>query len=390
MSEPDSKVSIVLSQSTALTKVGAKSLVARGRVDLRIKEETEERLKRGLELRCQEKYEEAFACFERGIELNPNHPEIQFALGFSLSNGQGVSKDNAEAAAWYRKAAEQGHPWAQCNLGWLYGIGVPSEIDIAQAAAWYRKAAEKGQADSTYSLSQMYAFSAGAQQGLEHDDIWKGLPTKYGHAIAQFLIGNHYHNGWVVQQDDAEAAVWYRRAAELEDRDAQRILGDQYRDGRGVLQDYAEAASWYRKAAHKGDLSSQINLAEMYSQGWVPMKLCFHFSLEENCEDAESLLALDEDTYLRHGCKEAAAYWYGKATQQGSEIAASALAELQPLLTLERAKRTIFWSGAHINFEHAEDRKRHYAAIQEAVKVLTDAGYKVKSAGFGYELESIQ
>jgi TPR repeat protein len=29
-----------------------------------------------------------------------------------------VPKDQAEAARWYRKAAEQGHAEAQNNLGW--------------------------------------------------------------------------------------------------------------------------------------------------------------------------------------------------------------------------------------------------------------------------------
>jgi hypothetical protein len=102
-------------------------------------------------------------------------------------------------------------------------------------------------------------------------------------------------------------------------------------------------------------------------------------------------LGLDRDIYLRHGSKEAAAYWYSKAAQQGSESAVSALATLQPLLALERAKRKIEMSGSHFNFgPDAEARKRYYAGIQEAVTVLKEAGYKVKSVGWGYELEEIQ
>ncbi len=39
-------------------------------------------------------------------------------------NGRGVAQDYAEAARWYRKAAEQGDAGAQHNLGLLYAKGV--------------------------------------------------------------------------------------------------------------------------------------------------------------------------------------------------------------------------------------------------------------------------
>jgi TPR repeat protein len=55
--------------------------------------------------------------------------------------GQGVAKDSAEAARWYRKAAEQGHAAAQKNLGVMYahGEGVPQ--DYAEAYKWANLAA---------------------------------------------------------------------------------------------------------------------------------------------------------------------------------------------------------------------------------------------------------
>jgi TPR repeat protein len=47
-----------------------------------------------------------------------------------------VPKDDAEAAKWYRRAAEQGFATAQVNLGALYsrGGGVPK--DLVEAYAW--------------------------------------------------------------------------------------------------------------------------------------------------------------------------------------------------------------------------------------------------------------
>ena len=59
----------------------------------------------------------------------------QFFLGFMYDEGKGVPQDYAEAARWYRKAAEQGNKAAQHNLGLM---------DPAETAKWYRRAAEPG------------------------------------------------------------------------------------------------------------------------------------------------------------------------------------------------------------------------------------------------------
>ena len=52
------------------------------------------------------------------------------------ANGQGVPKNDAEAAGWLRKAAEQGIAIAQASLGvrHFYGLGVPK--DETEAYFW--------------------------------------------------------------------------------------------------------------------------------------------------------------------------------------------------------------------------------------------------------------
>ena len=71
-------------------------------------------------------------------------PAAQYELGLHYHFGRGVSKDDAEAAKWWRKAAEQGISIAQLNLGGSYanGEGVP-EDDVA-AYAWISVAAASG------------------------------------------------------------------------------------------------------------------------------------------------------------------------------------------------------------------------------------------------------
>src|SRR5205814_2947078 len=71
--------------------------------------------------------------------------KAQHALGFLYYKGDGLGKDFAAAAKWYRKAAEQGFAAAQCEFGGLCDKGVGVEQSDAEAVKWYRKAAEQGE-----------------------------------------------------------------------------------------------------------------------------------------------------------------------------------------------------------------------------------------------------
>jgi uncharacterized protein len=67
-----------------------------------------------------------------------------------------VPQDEARAAKWVHKAADQGNVEAQIILGSMYegGHGVPQ--DYAAAVSWFRKAANKGSAHAQYDLGIMY------------------------------------------------------------------------------------------------------------------------------------------------------------------------------------------------------------------------------------------
>ena len=80
-----------------------------------------------------------------------------------------------QAAAWDRKAAEQGYIDAQSNLGALYlaGHGVPQ--NYTEAAEWLKKAAGRGEGIALYNLGTMYL------KGL-------GVPQSYGQAYLLFDV----------------------------------------------------------------------------------------------------------------------------------------------------------------------------------------------------------
>jgi TPR repeat protein len=69
--------------------------------------------------------------------------DAQYQVGSDYLRGEGVSRDDARAAYWFRKAAADIGP-AECDLGYLYETsrGVPK--DYGKAAQWYGEAAAPG------------------------------------------------------------------------------------------------------------------------------------------------------------------------------------------------------------------------------------------------------
>ena len=178
-----------------------------------------------------------------------------------------MSQDNAEASAWYRKAADQGDAVAQVNLGVMYGLGRGVAKDFAQAADWFRRAAEQGNAIAQLNLARAYQSGQGVAPDSEQAVAWYRKAADQGLARAQFSLGDAYEGGQGVTQDAALAVFWYRKAAEQGLAIAQVNLGLMYDMGQGVAQDYAQAAAWYRKAADQGDAKSMFNLGAMYAEG---------------------------------------------------------------------------------------------------------------------------
>ena len=81
------------------------------------------------------------------VKANAGDADAQYNLGASYYIGQGVPQDYAQAAAWYRKAAEQGHADAQFNLGAAYGIGEGVPEDYVESHKWLNLAASRASAE---------------------------------------------------------------------------------------------------------------------------------------------------------------------------------------------------------------------------------------------------
>lgn len=79
-----------------------------------------------------------------------------------------AQKDLAQAAAWYRKAADQKNVEGEMHLAALYRDGGKGFArDVTQAAAWYRKAADQGDPTAQGTLGILYTLG----QGVERSDV---------------------------------------------------------------------------------------------------------------------------------------------------------------------------------------------------------------------------
>jgi TPR repeat protein len=209
-----------------------------------------------------------------------SYPLAQYMLGKIFAEGLfDISKNDQEALAWFRKAADQEHIEAKHSLGWMYEHGrgfIHGEEADKEAMAWYRKAADQGHINAQYNLGLIYANGRGGVQGEEADKeaiVWYRKAAVQGHVNAQYNLGLMYANGrGGIQGDQADkkAMAWYNKAADQGDENALYSLGWMYEHGRGFV--YGEAAdkkavACYQKAADKGNVNAMYRLGLLLESG---------------------------------------------------------------------------------------------------------------------------
>jgi TPR repeat protein len=81
--------------------------------------------------------------------------EAQFNLGVKFAR-EGAAQDYAQAAQWYRKAADQSHSLAQFNLAIMYAAGQGMPRDNAKSMVWMQKAADQGDAGAQFNIGMKH------------------------------------------------------------------------------------------------------------------------------------------------------------------------------------------------------------------------------------------
>jgi TPR repeat protein len=108
-------------------------------------------------------------------KANAGDAAAQLQVAQAYEKGDVVKQDYAQAAAWYRKAADQGNVPAEIHLAVFYRDGRGVDRDIAQAAGWYRKAADAGDAGAQGTLGLLYSIGQGVPRSSVEAYYWLAL-----------------------------------------------------------------------------------------------------------------------------------------------------------------------------------------------------------------------
>jgi TPR repeat protein len=143
-----------------------------------------------------------------------DHPDAIWFLATQLMDSE--PEESREFERLLLRAGQLGSVNAQRALGVAYATGDWSgPKDLAEAARWYRLAAEKGHAESQYDLGFMLLLGEGEPKNTVEGLKWLERAAEQGEFSAIRLLADCYENGYCdVPVDTAKAAYWRDRVEE--------------------------------------------------------------------------------------------------------------------------------------------------------------------------------
>jgi len=196
----------------------------------------------------------------------------QYKLAVRYSSGNGVTKDDAQAFKWFRKAAESGYALGQVSLGLIYREGnYGVKPDAAQAVDWFRKAADQGNAHGQSELGFMYEGGEGLPQDDREAARLYALAAAQGLAVAQFDLAYMYENGKGVDPDPHKATELYESSA-VSIPTARHNLAVMYFGGKSINKDLVLAYKWVLldvSAEHTRTLTRDLDVTDEPRLGYA-------------------------------------------------------------------------------------------------------------------------
>ena len=116
-----------------------------------------------------------------------NYAPACIALGEMFEAGEGVKQDPEAAAQWFEKAANMGDAKGQLHLGVHY-LRLKEGRDFKQAAAWFKRAAEQNEPEAEYFYARLLLDGKGVEQDRPEAMVWFGRASAQGHAAAQRFL----------------------------------------------------------------------------------------------------------------------------------------------------------------------------------------------------------
>lgn len=230
-------------------------------------------------------------ALDSGADVRP--PFLRRLAEYASGNpgsAEELSALNREAIAWVEIAANKDietPPDSFSKLGEAERSAIDERESLDRAAA----AAQRGVAAAQYDLGKAYSEGGCVEQDHVRAAFWFQQAANQGHGSAQFCFGIALLDGVGVERNQEAGVMLIRSAAKNRCADAQEHLALLFEYGFGdyVEQDASRARWLYRKAAEGGLCSAQVSISA---------------EVEDRIE---------------------AAYWTGKAAEQGDAASRSVL-----------------------------------------------------------------
>jgi TPR repeat protein len=217
--------------------------------------------------------EEAVNWYRKAVRQD--YASAMFNLGTAYYNGDGVRSDEFRAYDWFLLAQEAGSSSAAdavkrtseeigqkassdalLEVGGMREKGDEVPQNLAEAAKWYRRAADQKDPRAMLKLASLLVNGVGVPKDyVQAFQLCHSAAKEY--APGQYCVGLLYQRGLGVQQDAAEAAKWYQKSAAGRHTPAYMTLGQMYWKGEGVKPDLVASYLWFFQAYAEGQKSAK-------------------------------------------------------------------------------------------------------------------------------------
>ncbi|MGH9604340.1 MAG: tetratricopeptide repeat protein [Terracidiphilus sp.] len=137
---------------------------------------------------------------------NSGDAAAEVQVGEAYESGTGVAQDFKQAAAWYRKAADQKDIAGEVHLADLYrdGGGKAFPRDPAMAAGWYLKAADQGDVGAQGTMGMLYSLGLGVPRSDVEAYFWLDLASSVKGPDQQRYDMNRQNVGTRITEDQLD------------------------------------------------------------------------------------------------------------------------------------------------------------------------------------------
>jgi TPR repeat protein len=190
-----------------------------------------------------------------------NNRESLFLLGWAHEHGlHGLPVDAAQAAHWYRQAADSNVAAAHDRLARLYEHGTGVDQSALRAYAHAKRAASLGLAPSMFYVGMLTLLGVGVAPSASEAQTWFRRAADAGVPAAQDLLS-------AIEEQEPVPFDEQRAAADAGDANAMYWVGSRLLDGEGCAHDVNAAAQYLDRAARAGVWAAAMQLSMFYGLG---------------------------------------------------------------------------------------------------------------------------